>query len=238
MINRRNYYRILHVDRDAPLAVIQASYRTLMGRLGVHPDLGGEAVEAALVNEAYAVLSDPAQRAAYDLTILEVSAWRRASTARRPAAVSRRSPPPNAPVCGFCAAPCAASDSTRRDGTCTTCGSPLYPAPTPDSGDRSRRAMERLARDLPVTFRRAQSPKTLWRGTTKDLSVKGMRLLSPVRLSIDERLRIDNDFCSAVAVVRSVSSNPVSPLGGWVHGIEFLTLRRAHDQGGLVSTVA
>jgi hypothetical protein len=38
--NRRNYYRILHVQPDAPMEVIRASYRTLMQKLRFHPDLG------------------------------------------------------------------------------------------------------------------------------------------------------------------------------------------------------
>jgi DnaJ-class molecular chaperone len=50
--NRRNYYRILHVQPDAPTEVIKSSYRTLMQRLKMHPDLGGDHSEAALINEA------------------------------------------------------------------------------------------------------------------------------------------------------------------------------------------
>ena len=32
MQNRRNYYRILHVQQDAPVEIIKTSYRTLMHR--------------------------------------------------------------------------------------------------------------------------------------------------------------------------------------------------------------
>lgn len=39
--NRRNYYRILHVQPDAPLEIIRASYRAMMGPLKMHPDMGG-----------------------------------------------------------------------------------------------------------------------------------------------------------------------------------------------------
>ena len=66
MENRRNLYRILHVQPDAPDEIIQSSYRTLMMKLRMHPDLGGDHYTATLINEAYAVLSDPARRAAYD----------------------------------------------------------------------------------------------------------------------------------------------------------------------------
>lgn len=65
--NRRNYYRLLQVQPDAPVPVIKASYRALMQKLKYHPDLGGDEWNATLINEAYAVLSDSLKRAAYDL---------------------------------------------------------------------------------------------------------------------------------------------------------------------------
>ncbi|MGI9289044.1 MAG: DnaJ domain-containing protein [Pseudomonadales bacterium] len=66
MKNQRNYYRILHVQPDAPLPVIRMSYRTIMQKLRKHPDLGGDEWNAGVINEAYAVLSDHEQRCAYD----------------------------------------------------------------------------------------------------------------------------------------------------------------------------
>lgn len=64
--NQRNYYRILYVQPDAPAAIIQAAYRTLMQKLKAHPDLGGDEWNAAVINKAFAVLSDPRKRRAYD----------------------------------------------------------------------------------------------------------------------------------------------------------------------------
>ncbi|MEY4414191.1 MAG: hypothetical protein RIQ53_1484 [Pseudomonadota bacterium] len=64
--NRRNHYRVLHVQPEAPIEVIKASYRTLMLQLRTHPDLGGRHTEAAMVNAAWHVLSDPLRRADYD----------------------------------------------------------------------------------------------------------------------------------------------------------------------------
>ena len=69
MHNKRNYYRILHVQFDAPPAVIRASYRAIMQKLRAHPDLGGEEWNASLINEARKVLLDPSLRAAYDLQL-------------------------------------------------------------------------------------------------------------------------------------------------------------------------
>lgn len=70
MENRRNYYRILQVQPDAPLEVIRSSYRTLMHTLKQHPDLGGDNWKASILNEAYETLSDFRKRAIYDRKFL------------------------------------------------------------------------------------------------------------------------------------------------------------------------
>jgi hypothetical protein len=65
----RGYYRILRVSPSASPEQIKQAYRTLAKAL--HPDLNrGQDTTAAFqaVNEAYGVLSDPSQRAAYDQT--------------------------------------------------------------------------------------------------------------------------------------------------------------------------
>ena len=79
--NRRNYYRILQVQPEAPAAVIKASWRALMQGARMHPDLGGDPVTAALINEAYAVLGDPERRRAYDRQ-LDLTRLRSAGTGR------------------------------------------------------------------------------------------------------------------------------------------------------------
>jgi DnaJ-class molecular chaperone len=66
---RRNLYRILYVQPEAPAAVIKASYRALMSTLRIHPDLGGDHEQAARINHAYEVLSDPQRRKAYDQSL-------------------------------------------------------------------------------------------------------------------------------------------------------------------------
>lgn len=57
-------YRVLGVAATADDEVIRAAYRVRIRQS--HPDAGGDAAEAQRVNEAYAILSDPAKRAAYD----------------------------------------------------------------------------------------------------------------------------------------------------------------------------
>ena len=61
-----DYYEILQVHPRAHAEVIKRAYRTILGLLQAHPDLGGNHETAVRVNAAYAVLSDPEQRQVYD----------------------------------------------------------------------------------------------------------------------------------------------------------------------------
>jgi curved DNA-binding protein CbpA len=70
MKNKRNYYRILQVQPDAPAEIIKASYRTIMKELKSHPDLGGDNSDASLINEAYETLGDSAKRSEYDKKLM------------------------------------------------------------------------------------------------------------------------------------------------------------------------
>jgi len=62
-----DHYRLLQVRRDASPGVISAAYRRLMK--DAHPDRGGDAERAKQLNAAYATLSDPALRRAYDAVL-------------------------------------------------------------------------------------------------------------------------------------------------------------------------
>lgn len=227
MKKSHNYYRVLHVQPDAPDLVIKASYRTLMQRLHMHPDLGGDHAHAALINEAFRTLGDPVRRARYDKLLQ--------AEAPIPA------PPPSSaaeadPQCPFCFEPHHRSDVERPDAVCAACGAALFPAERHVNDGTSRRAIDRLPRNMRVTFVRASSPRTPCKAVTHDLSLNGMRILTHTHLVVDERVIVESDFCSAVAVVRSVRAHSVDP-DGWECGVEFLTMRVRHHRGGLISTV-
>ena len=65
---KRDYYEVLGVSKDADDAALKKAYRVLAKKY--HPDAnpGDKQAEAAFkeINEAYSVLSDPKKRAQYD----------------------------------------------------------------------------------------------------------------------------------------------------------------------------
>lgn len=61
-----DYYEVLQVHPRASQEMIKKAYRTLMGEMRGHPDLGGDEERAKLINEAYTIVSDPDLRRAYD----------------------------------------------------------------------------------------------------------------------------------------------------------------------------
>ncbi len=67
MGSNQDYYKILQVDPAAEPDVIEAAFRRLA--MKYHPDFNASpdaTTRMAALNEAYAVLSDPARRAQYD----------------------------------------------------------------------------------------------------------------------------------------------------------------------------
>jgi curved DNA-binding protein CbpA len=138
---RRNLYRILHVQPEAPLEVIRASYRTLMSTLRAHPDLGGDAQVAAGINHAYAVLTDPQRRHAYDKSLKLPWVGRTAAAAAVEAAVRPADVVPTAldavtwqadRACPFCRRPLPA---VVHGHALRGCDSPLFRRPSMDRGE-------------------------------------------------------------------------------------------------------
>jgi hypothetical protein len=198
-VNRRNYYRILHVQPEAPGPVITASYRAMMSKLRLHPDLGGDTAGAALINEAYAVLSDPAKRASYDqkLRTGKAGCRQRAGVAKPPAA----QPADVTGVCPFCHAIAAAM--IQANTRCHRCDSPLAPPPARPSGKNElfgRRAMPRMHRSDAVTL------VETWQAPTRaaqlrDLSVTGISIITDHRIERQQVIRIIGPLFDILATV-------------------------------------
>lgn len=234
----RDYYEVLHVRRDAPMEIIRGSYRTLMQQLGHHPDLGGDTRTAALINEAYAVLSNAERRAEYDarLDIMEQVAKgvpgdapepRPAASAERVLDLSRE--------CVFCESPHNFGSVVEVDTGCAACGSPLYAADRRRLESEGQRAIERIGRRKKVTFYTHWPQRPGFVGHIEDMSLHGLRLVTRQELVEGQCIKIVSDVVEAVAQVK----NCLHERRGWtmrcVAGASFITLRFERSRGGFVS---
>lgn len=236
---RRNLYRILHVQPEAPLEVIRASYRTLMSTLRTHPDLGGDADAAARINAAYAVLTDPDRRRAYDLSLagyrllpgtrpLPVGqpAVERVSATADPAAwLADR-------ACPFCARPLPSA--LHMDTRCDSCDSPLFRRPNVDRSELfGRRSSPRNARPMLATLRfPGRSADVAAR--LRDLSLSGLCVHTSASAPARSAMRVMTNGFDAVAVV--VGSRRSGE--GWLLHGELLTLQLLRTQGVFISAKA
>ncbi len=232
--NRRNYYRLLHVQPDAPTEIIKSSYRTLMQSLRMHPDLGGDHWNASLLNEAYAVLSDADKRAAYDA---ERDAWQRGdedtdkSTETSEDTVSNQTRRSSTDFCPFCHS--GIDGRIEADSNCSQCGSPLTRAEIFSRRADWLRTVERVpkAMDLRVW---TDWPQSAQPASLLDLSLTGLRFNFPRALPVGSFIKLDCELCTSVA--RVVRCQPDGQR--WQLGAEFYTLRFLRSRGGFVSAEA
>ena len=221
MKNQRNYYRILHVQPEAPIEVIKASYRSMMTKMRLHPDLGGDHETAVLINQAYTVLSDSLRREQYDRLLRERFPYVIASMRREAGAAIRDSfstsaqrgkrsygaSPPARAHCVFCKTPI--SGPVRADSRCSRCNSPLVHGRRPEAAPGrelfGRRAVPRQLKDEPITF------CTHWphQGTAArllDLSPVGVRFVTGVAVELDRLVKINGTSMDGVARVVALRS--------------------------------
>ena len=225
------------IQPDAPAAVIKNSYRALMLSLEMHPDRGGDHWNAALVNEAYAVLSNPAKRAEYDLTI-DVTRGRgeRSGTAprvasREPSSVHDDDHEDSRPItCVFCG-------SRRSSGPlstamqCPTCRSPLSPAGTARVEASGRRAANRVAVDDEVDYYLTWPQPVPFKGRLVDLSPLGAQVETGAPIRQFRIIKLDGSLVDAVGRIASCRERT----GNFTVGVEFYTVHFPPAQGTFVS---
>ncbi len=232
MTTRPDYYRILQVHPDAHDEIIKVSYRTLMQRLKMHPDLGGDHLTATLINEAFRTLGHPERRRVYDQWL--------ASGQRHTDSASAAAPGTGAAAtasCPFCDSAYERADESVPDRVCTVCGGSLFPVTRHQTDEESRRTVERLPRNMLLIFARRAPDDAPSRGVTLDISLAGMRFQTVASVDIDDRLLIETEFCSAIGIVRSARQRGTDN-NAWEIGVQFMTLRVKKQRGGLISTVA
>ena len=225
----QDYYQLLHVHPSAPMAIIKASYRTLMQQLKAHPDLGGDHAQAALINEAYATLTDENRRAAYDAERTEETAAPPPKSGGRRSSADVDSPAPSTSAsCAFCG-------QTRfgEADTCTRCRSPLTIVARSMSHAQDSRAIERLQKRQPLRFF-THWPQPALFGATVDISLDGMLFESPIQLTQGQLIKLDCDVCHATAQVAHCKPHGAM----WRVGVAFTTLEFQQSRGGFVSAQA
>jgi len=230
--NRRNFYRILHVQPDAPLEVIKASYRTLMQKLRCHPDLGGDQWNASIINEAYQVLSQTRLRRKYDEELRksrkDVNPVTRRSNPHstlkpsvRPAPMRRSS----LKHCIFCGtANNIVSRSYSDQARCRSCRSPLAHPPSRKIRNSERRAVKRFILKDEIPFLTKWPQVNPHKGRVVDLSPMGMQFIAQHPLNTNQVIKLDGRGLSAVARVVRCSNNKTQPDTGYLIGVQFLTL--------------
>ncbi len=234
MENRRNYYRILQVQPGAPVEIIRASYRTLMQRLKAHPDLGGDHGTAALINEAYAVLTDAAKRAEYDR---EFQARVR-NTRAGDKLTTRAAAPTPVSHCLFCAAPHESSPSLHAGALCAVCASPLHRVTLKRLATDGSRAINRLPRHYPVTLYTAWPQARGIPAQSRDVSPNGISFVTTRLMEPHAIVKLDSDVCRAVIKVANTRVEADGADGLWLIGAEFLSVIFPRTRGSFLSVRA
>lgn len=239
--DNRNFYEILHVGRDAPEEIIRSSYRTLMQQLKHHPDLGGDAATAAIINEAYAVLNNSERRAEYDAK-LDIFTTLAEGIPEQP----REQEPVAQPVkildpfreCLFCESPHFHGKIIDSDASCRACDSPLAVAEGLQADSNDQRAVARIDKRQAILFHTHWPQTHGIAGQMEDISLTGLRFATQHSLEVGQRLKITAKALHAIAHVTRCHFERRASITLCVVGASFTTLRFARSVGGFVSTRA
>lgn len=236
MENRRNYYRILHVQPGAPVDIIRASYRTLMQRLRAHPDLGGDHWNATLINEAYAVLTDAARRAEYDRDF-EVRVLDARSDTARDALGSAGASTGTYRECLFCKAPHRTGAGWWSGAICDVCGSPLRRSTPRRFSSGGKRAIARVPRDHLLQLYTNWPPARAIAARSRDVSPNGISFITHEMLPRGAIIKVDSTICRAVIQVANIRPDGAEDSNTWLVGAEFLSVLFPRSRGAFLSTI-
>lgn len=203
-LNQRNYYRILQVQPDAPVATIKASYLALRRNAAIQ--------DIALLDEAYRILSNPVMRRQYD-ALFAGSLFRAArKTARRNTGLTGVVPVADhaAPMtiqhyrpiitryCSFCKTPNVPQADLYQSENCLECGSPLLLMH--QENPATQRTMRRISVSGRFMFYLFWPGKPC-QGNCQDLSPTGLRFMTEEALDSNDVIKIDAPSFQAVAEV-------------------------------------
>lgn len=234
MSGRRDYYKILHVHSDADPEIIKVSYRTLMQKLKLHPDLGGDQAEAALINEAYSVLSNPSSRAHYDKLLGLARQPIRAKPKVQPKKTAKDTIPANKEklICLFCKQSniIAKLNPSIEELHCFVCQSPLRFIDF-DPQWVGHRAARSARQNVELEFNINHNAGKKLLGQVEDLSPTGMRFSSDYPLRMGNIIKMETRELSAVGSVMRCEEIR----GKCYVGVKFLSLKIHKARGTFIS---
>lgn len=253
MRNKRNYYRILQVQPDAPPEIIRSCYRTLMQTLKHHPDLGGDDWNATLINEAYNTLMNPERRAEYDRNLAKrggitdfnrnnkdtgqkqnVEKPEKTTQANKP----YRSQTTSAKLCHFCDQPWSTDASSDPDAVCADCQSPLYPVVRVREQSGCQRAVQRVELNKPLNIYLKGIKGDPISGVLRNLSPNGLQFTCTGNLWEGQTAKIEAHAFAAVAQIVNIAGRNALGTSALTVGAQFLTLRFHTSRGTFVSAKA
>ncbi|MBW2010711.1 MAG: J domain-containing protein [Deltaproteobacteria bacterium] len=248
MKNRWNYYKLLHVQPDAPVEIIRSSYRTLMLKLKQHPDMGGDDWNAALINEAYETLADAEKRAKYDRELLGFNKVKvakgvetlQAQETNRKNEFRRYQHLNSIPSysCPFCKTFYSGDIHMETERLCNYCRSPLNPVVKMRLNTEQGRAVKRMAaQHSKITFYTSW-PQDGYHGHIQDLSPMGVQIHTEEMLQKEQLIKIESDILNATANVVYCRSQDDGGLQGYVIGVKFFTLWLQQALGTFLSVTA
>ena len=231
MKNRKNYYQILHVQNDAPEEVIRSCYRTMMQKLKMHPDLGGDQEDAALINQAYAVLINPSARAKYDAILSRVNT----TSENKSGGNQKQTQKPNRPApslnlnnykenCLFCFTLHKLGKTIKPESFCVNCKSPLFPAKKQRLEKRDQRSILRIGKQWPIKLYTQWPQSTPHSVETQDISLNGMQILTTMRMYEGQIVKISGESLDSVARVVNQQFQLKDDINYWRVGLEYITL--------------
>ena len=217
MDNRRNYYRILQVQPDAPFEIIRTSYLTHLQKLKQHPDLGGDHWNATVLNEAFETLKDEEKRAEYDKELFQHYTKNFYSKDKE------EKQPVTTVFCPFCKRALARAD---HSGQICACNNNQFQAEIQDcEREGYKRSLVRTQKLEKLQFITSNSEE-IYEALMVDLSPKGIRFLCKKALTLNEIIKIDNSLFRAIAEInssqKSIEDNKIYySIGAHFHSISF-----------------
>ena len=227
MKKRRTYYEILYVHVDAPQEIIKSSYRTLMQQLNAHHGSWWRLAEAALINHAYAVLTDTVKRQEYDRQLLGNVAAVAAEHAE-PAVLQVGS------VCPFCSSAHHHRKGIPIDAICVTCKSPLSLAGQELVDETGLRKIRRIDRRSQLSYYLQWPQSRPHTGVTSDISPRGIMFETSMEVMTGKILKIDCSRFSAIAHVVNCRDAGKFLAPNWKIGVQFVTLQFKSSRGTFI----